>query len=170
MFDSMPWFVMFLIGGFFSELLGTVTTIGGALLGIPVQPTVAATAVQKVMLPPTTALATIAGTRGQMIDPGTREALFKAAGSPTGGLRKRTTVETFDPGSGFVTKVLIFDGGVAVRSSDIAAFRRVFRQVTAINKKLPRKVIKQSQVKALTDRLVKNALEQAGDLDQPCPK
>ncbi len=164
--------------GFFSELLGTVTSIGGALLGIPQAPVATGTVARMAPLaaisaPPSatgvSALATIAGTRGQAISPGTREALFKAAGSPTGGLRKRTTVETFDPGSGFVTKIVMFDGGVAVRSADVAAFKRVFRQVSRINKKLPRKVVKESAVKQLTDRVVKNALERAGD--QPdCPK
>jgi hypothetical protein len=103
------------------------------------------------------------------ISPGTREALFKAAGSPTGGLRKRTTIETFDPGSGFVTRVETFPGGVAVRASDAAAARRFFRQISKLSKKLPRKTVKESQLKQLTDRVVKNALERAGD--QPdCPK
>jgi len=163
--------------GFFSDILGTVAGVAGSFLGVrapvaaPMAAPVALAPLAAISAPPGALVPTVvAGTRGQMISPGTREALFKAAGSPTGGLRKRTTVETFDPGSGFVTKVLIFDGGVAVRSADIAAFKRVFRQITRISKKLPRKVIKQSQVKALTDRLVKNALEQAGDLDAPCPK
>jgi len=165
--------------GFFSELLGTVTTIGGALLGIPVTPVAAAQAAAQ----PMTALAAIpaqpaptpllAGTglaTGRVSPPGafavsqtTARALFTAAGSPTGGLRKRTIVETFDPGSGFITRRKVHDGGVAVFASDVAAARRINRQVRKLDARLPRKLVKQSVTKQLTDRVVNNALRHAGD-------
>ena len=119
--------------GFFSELLGVVAPIAGAFLGLPAAPVAAApaavaptllaapTQLAAISAPPSATPLLVAGTRGQMISPSTREALFKAAGSPTGGLRKRTIIETFDPGSGFVTKRRIHDGGVAVFSADVAA-------------------------------------------------
>jgi len=81
--------------------------------------------------------------------------------------RKRTIVETFDPRTGIVLRRKVHMGGVAVFAADAAAARRIFRQVRNLDKRLPRKLVKQSQIKQLTDRVIKNALEDAGDKDCP---
>lgn len=85
-----------------------------------------------------------------------------------GRVRKRTIVESFDPLTGVVLRRKVHMGGVAVFAADAAAARRLFRQVRKLDARLPRKTVKESQVKQLTDRVVKNALERAGD--DPCPK
>ncbi len=166
--------------GFFSELLTTIAPIAGAFAGIPqVAPTALAPAViaplAKISAPPSGTVA-VAGTRALPgfgpIDQKLAEALFKAAGSPTGGLRKRTIIQTFDPGSGFITRIRMHDGGVAVFAADVAAARRINRQVRKLDARLPRKLVKESKIKQLTDRVIKNALEHAGDphVDGVCPK
>jgi len=166
--------------GFFKELLGTAVQIGSAFLGTtiaqPAQQQIAGpTAMAR--LPAVTGTGLLTGrvggpviTKGQLAEGTVVKEIFAATGGPTGRRRKRTTVETFDPVSGIVTKRVTFAGGVAVRASDVAAFKRVFRQVTKLHGKLPRKTIRESQVKQLTDRVVKNALERAGDDNGSCPK
>lgn len=170
--------------GFFSDLLGTVATVGGALvgarLGLPAPVPAATTA----MVPATTAaglqlsrvggpiLTTAQIAAGAAGQPGVVREIFRATGGQiTGRQRKRTIVETFDPVSGAVTARTTTPGGVAVFSRDVAAARRVFRQVSKLNAKIPRKTVKQSPVKQLTDRVIRNALERAGDTDCPpkCP-
>lgn len=84
-----------------------------------------------------------------------------------GRLRKRTIVQTFDPRTGAIIRTKTTAGGVAVFAADAAAARRVFRQVRKLDARLPRKTVKQSPVKMLTERVIKNALEKAGDVDCP---
>ena len=91
-----------------------------------------------------------------------------AAPDVTGRLRKRTIVQTVDPRTGRVVSQKITAGGVAVFAADAAAAKRFFRQVRKLDARLPRKTQKTSQQKMLTDRLINNALERAGD--EPCPK
>jgi len=154
--------------GFFSELIKTVVApIAAGFLGTTLaQPAAPVMALAK----PTGLAAGVVGGRPVLpTQVGVVKEIFQATGGPTGRRRKRTTVETFDPVSGIVTARVTFSGGVAVRASDVAAFKRVFRQVTKLSAKLPRKIIKPSDVKLLTDRVVKNALERAGDVPD-CPK
>jgi len=170
--------------GFFSSILKVVAPIAGAFLGVQAaQP--AAIAAPAVSPAASTAIATIgrraptaiagipgAGRLGTgLITPAlARRAAVTGVLGPisSGRMRKRTTVETFDPVTGVVSKSISFAGGVAVRAADVAAARRVFRQIRKLDGKLPRKTVKQSPVKALTDRVIKNALERAGD-DNGCP-
>jgi len=161
--------------GFFSELLGTVATVGATLLGGPVAGTAVGTLLGTT--PETLAVGKVGGavlTPTQLLSAGgTAQQIIAATGGATalvtGRLRKRTIVETFDPATGKVIKQLTFPGGVAIRASDVAAAKRVFRQVSKLSQKMPRKTVKESAVKQLTDRVVKNALERAGD-DPSCPK
>lgn len=81
--------------------------------------------------------------------------------------RKRTIVETFDPLTGAVLRRKTTPGGVAVFAQDVAAAKRIFRQVRRLDARLPRKTVKEGKIKQLTDRVVKNALERAGDVDCP---
>jgi len=161
--------------GFFSELLGTVTSIGGALLGIPpvaptpqalalaVQAPLAAAPVDVSGLTEAAQARVRAGTVGQVSLTREQALAREKARMGTGRLRKRTIVETFDPVTGVVTRSKTTPGGVAVFAQDVAAARRINRQVRKLEARLPRKTVKQSPIKALTDRVIKNALEHAGD-------
>lgn len=161
--------------GFFSSLLTTVGSVAGAFLGTQAAAPVAAPLAQIAAPPAATVIpAGILGGVAQIGAQAAQAALRTgvapgAACPPTGRLRRRTTVETFDPVTGVVCRSETFAGGVAVRDSDVTAAKRVFRQVRRIDKRLPRKTVKESAVKQLTDRVVKNALERAGDIPD-CPK
>jgi len=166
--------------GFFSELLGAALPIAGAVIGGPVGGG-AGTALANLLGagdPDPVAVTkvglgkplTIAGIERDLASGAlTLPGVTATAGLVTGRLRKRTIVQTFDPATGKVVKMTTFAGGVAVRAADVAAAKRVFRQVRKLSAKMPRKLVKESPVKQLTDRVVKNALERAGD-DPSCPK
>ncbi len=160
--------------GFFTELLGAVLPVAGAIVGGPVGAGAG------------TAVAALLGGDETVTKVGTGVGLAQAvklgqvtfadvggqrviAGAVTGRLRKRTIVQTFDPATGKVLRQTTFAGGVAVRAADAAAAKRFFRQIRKLDAKLPRKTTRVSDVKMLTDRVVKNALERAGD-DPSCPK
>lgn len=168
--------------GFFSELLGAALPIAGGIFGGGAGAG-AGTALANVLGlgDPDPEMVTKVGTGAQLatlqgrplISQAALASLGPVAGAAgaitTGRLRKRTIVQTFDPVTGKVIKSTSFAGGVAVRAADVAAAKRVFRQVGKLSAKMPRKLVKESQVKQLTDRVVKNALERAGD-DPSCPK
>lgn len=165
--------------GFFSELLGVVAPIAGAVFG-PAG-AAAGTAVAGLLGADTpTAVGTgaqLAAMRGVSPLLGTNVAQSLAAigvtkaacPTTTGRLRKITIVRTIDPVTGRICKEESFPGGVAVRASDVAAAKRFFRQIRKLDAKLPRKTQKQSRVTLLKDRLIENALDRAGD-DPSCPK
>jgi len=167
MFDVIHLLPIFLIGGFFSSIIAAAAPILGALAGVPAAPVALAPAPARISAPPEAMalLQKVAPGGRPLISPEQAQQVLGASGR----LRRRTTIETFDPVTGVVTRTESFSGGVAVRQSDVVAARRVFRQIAAINKRIPRKTQKVSDVKMLTDRVVKNALERAGDLPD-CPK
>jgi len=161
--------------GFFSELLGVVAPVVGGLLGGP-----AGAAVGALLTPGETTQLSVGRVGGAVLTPtqllsagGTAQQIIAATGGTTaivtGRLRKRTIIETFDPATGKVLRQSVTAGGVAVFAADAAAAKRFFRQIRKLDQKLPRRTVKQSDVKQLTDRVVKNALERAGD-DPSCPK
>ncbi len=162
--------------GFFSKLLTGGLQLAGQFLGAPAAPVARApTSRAEARLPVaiTAAEGREVGTRarrpGERIPvPPSAERRIMELGEPSGRLRKRTIVETFDPVTGVVTRSRTTPGGVAVFAQDVAAARRINRQVRKLDARLPRKTVKQSPVKQLTDRVIKNALERAGD--DPCPK
>jgi len=156
--------------GFFSSVLAPVLAgAAGAILGPE-----AATAIGGLL--GTTAAGVVGGpvlTPAQLTAAGgTAAQIIAATGGAacpagTGGARKVTIIQTINQ-AGQVIKQITHKGGVAVFQSDVAAANRVARQVTSLNKRMPRKTVKESQTTALKNRLINNALEQAGD--KACPK
>lgn len=171
--DLLP---VFLIGGFFSFLkpiLKVALPIVGGILGVEALGAITAPeskeeakAVVTTGLAPAAAARVAAGTVGAPLSLTTAQAV---AIESRGRQRKRTIVETFDPLTGAVLRRTVTMGGVAVFAQDVAAAKRIFRQVRRLDARLPRKTVKQGQIKQLTERVVKNALERAGD-DPTCPK
>ncbi len=157
--------------GFFSSvispLLGTAATIfGGAAAGTAIAGLLGGTEVAKASAGGIQA----AVQAGTITAPGVAAVIGGVAGAcpvSTGGMRKITIVQTVDA-NGRVCKQVTHKGGVAVFASDVAAANRVARQVSQLNKRMPRKTVKESQTTQLKNRLVNNALEQAGD--KACPK
>ncbi len=85
----------------------------------------------------------------------------------TGSLRRRTIVQTFNPATGAVVKAETFMGAPAVMQSDVAAANRVNRAVRRLEKKLPRRLVKQSDAARLKEEVVESALRRARD--PSCP-
>lgn len=136
--------------GFFSELLQIAAPIVGALvpgLAAPLQVAVAAPAI---------------------IAQQTVEAQAAAA-ARTGAMRKQTLVQTLDA-SGKVIKQTVTKGGVAVFQQDVTAANRVARQLRRLEKRMPRKLVKQSEQSRLKDEVTNAALRRARDLSDCPPK
>lgn len=160
--------------GFFSFLkpiLKVALPIVGGILGVEAVGAVLAPeskeeaqAVSTRGLAPAAAARVAAGTVGAPAALTTAQAV---AIESRGRQRKRTIVETFDPMTGLVLRRKTTPGGVAVFAQDVAAAKRIFRQVRKLDSRLPRKTVKPGQIKQLTDRVVRNALERAGDVDCP---
>jgi len=136
--------------GFFSsigDILGTLAPIATtALLG-----PVAGIAAQQALSPTVAAAA-------QTASP---QEIARLQG--TGGLRRRTIVQTFDPKTGIVVKSETFKGAPAVMQSDVAAANRLNRSLARLNKKQPRKIVKQSEKARLSDEVELAALRHARD-------
>jgi len=94
---------------------------------------------------------------------GGRVAVSMAA---TGSLRRRTIVETFNPRTGAVSKRETLKGAPAVMQSDVAAANRLNRALRRLNKKQPKKLVRESEMTALKNEVVNSALRRARD---PCP-
>ncbi len=80
----------------------------------------------------------------------------------TGGLRKRTIVETVNS-RGIVVKRKTHKGGVAVFQADVTAANRVARQIRRLDKRMPRKIVKESEITRLKNEVTEAALRHARD-------
>jgi len=91
----------------------------------------------------------------------------------TGAMRKRTIVQTLDA-AGNIVKSKTTKGGVAVFQQDVTAANRVARQLRRLDKRMPRKIIKQSETARLTQEVTNAALRRARDNGDcpppPCPR
>jgi len=92
-----------------------------------------------------------------------QKATQAAVATPTGGLRRRTIVETFDPATNVVTKQETFKGAPAVMMSDVAAANRVNRQVRKLEKRLPKKMVQESATARLKREVLDAGLRAARD-------
>jgi len=115
----------------------------------------------------------IAGEEAQLAtitDIAKTQAVLAAGGAvATGGLRKRTIVQTVDA-MGKVVKQKVTKGGVAVFQADVTAANRVARQVRKLDKRMPRKLVKQSEIARLKDEVTEAALRSARDHADRHPK
>jgi len=85
----------------------------------------------------------------------------------TGALRTRTIVQTIDP-AGRILKSKVHKGGVAVFQADVTAANRVARQVRKLDKRLPRKLVKETELTRLKNEVAAQALRDARD-GRSCP-
>lgn len=79
--------------------------------------------------------------------------------------RTRTIVQTINP-AGQVVRQRVLRGTPHLMNRDLMVAKRVFRVSQELHGKLPRRTVKESEVTALKNRIVKNALDKAG---APCP-
>lgn len=151
--------------GFFSDILGAALPIVGAVLGGPAG-AAAGVALAGIVDPEDEpAPLTIGGTGVRAITLEEAKAAQKAGvlgPAATGGLRKRTIVETVN-NRGIVVKRKVTKGGVAVFQADVTAANRVARQLRKLDKRMPRKLVKQSEISRLKDEVTEAALRHARD-------
>jgi len=88
-----------------------------------------------------------------------------AVGLATGSMRKQTIVQTIDA-NGKVVKQKISKGGVAVFQADVTAANRVARQIRRLDKRMPKKIVKQSETARLTEEVKNAALRHARDVSE----
>jgi len=142
-------------------IIGNVLLPGaGGALGVAVGGAIAGTP------PLTQAVQTVGafgGTQAGLQAAANVQAGLQAGACPTGSLRRRTLVQTFDPRTGAVMKQEIHAGAPAVFQSDVAAANRLNRALRRLNKKQPKKLIKQSQIAQLKDEVIEGALRSARD-------
>jgi len=100
----------------------------------------------------------VSGTAAQII-----KATGGATAAATGGMRKITIVQTLNA-AGQVVKQKTTKGGVAVFQSDVTAANRVARQVRRLEKRMPRKLVKQSETARLKEEVTEAALRRARDI------
>jgi len=80
----------------------------------------------------------------------------------------RTTVERLEIANGQVTITSQSPGSPHLMNSDIQAAKKVFRNVAKLNRRLPRKTVKESPVSKLKDAAVEAAIRRA-NTDDCCP-
>lgn len=73
----------------------------------------------------------------------------------------RTIVETMDLASGQIISRRILPGSPHMMNSDIKAAKKVFRQSAALQKRMPRKTVRESDATKLKNALVSKAMNSA---------
>lgn len=180
------------MAGFFSALVGAVRGGISGFLGTPAAtaapPAAAAVTPRPLPIPqPTipdiTALArrgrqalTVGAlrARGSLPHPGAIDPVSGAhvhmgggGGRGNGLVARQTVVQTIDLVSGLLIRQVVFDGAPFLMNSDVRKLRSISRKVSKAHSKLPRRVVKESRMKALTDAVVDDAMRKVG---QPaCP-
>jgi len=82
----------------------------------------------------------------------------------------RTTVERLEIATGQVVITSRMPGSPHLMNSDIQAAKKVFRNVAKLNKRLPKRIQKESQTTKLKDAAVDAAIRRANQDDPCCPK
>jgi len=140
--------------GFFSDIISTVATVAGALVPGPLGAVAQAIATVPQI---TAAQQTTAFAAGV------------ATGTPTGAMRKQTLVQTLDK-DGKVVKQTVTKGGVAVFQQDVTAANRVARQLRRLDKRMPKKLVRQSETARLNEEVKQAVLRAARDRADCPPK
>lgn len=86
-----------------------------------------------------------------------------------GRFSKRTIVETIDLTTGKIVMRKTMPGAPHIMNSDITAARRVIRQSAKLARKIPRKTVRESKTKQLTDAAIDKALRDVNSGGGPCP-
>lgn len=88
-------------------------------------------------------------------------------GGGNGLVARQTIVQTVDLVTGLIVRQEVFSGAPFLMASDVRKLRSIARKVAKANSKLPRRVVKESKMKQLTDSVVDDAIRNVG---QPsCP-
>lgn len=81
----------------------------------------------------------------------------------------RTIVQSVDSETGDVLRQEVRKGTPHLMNNDLAIAKRVFRLSSKLSRRLPKKIVRMSRAKMLTQQVVENALERASCPPLPCP-
>lgn len=181
------------MAGFFSALIGAVK---GGISGFLGTPAAAAAPVRAAVIPsrrvgtvalpdPASVRRTAAAgqrvlrlgeisRRGSLPHPGDVEPVAGVhvhmgggMGRGNGMVARQTIVQTINLETGALIRQLVFDGAPFLMNSDVRKLRSISRKVSKAHGKLPRRVVKESAMKQLTNAVVDDAIRKVG---QPaCP-
>jgi len=84
-----------------------------------------------------------------------------AAAGGNGATHRVTIVQSIDNNTGAVLREEVMPGSPFLMNKDFETAKRVFKMISAANTKLPRKVVKQSEITVLKNEVVKDALRNA---------
>jgi len=80
----------------------------------------------------------------------------------------RTIVETLDLVSNQIVRRRILPGTPHMMNSDIRAAKKVFRQSAKLHARMPRRTVKESETKKLTNAAVQRAIQSVSCPPKPC--
>lgn len=81
----------------------------------------------------------------------------------------RTIVQTMDLTTGKIVNEKMMPGSPHIMNSDITAARRVIRQSAKLARRIPRKTVRESKTKQLTDAAIDKAMRDVNTTDVCCP-
>lgn len=157
-------------GGFFSSILRVAGAVGKAVLGIPA----AAPVTARALVPAVTGV--VAGAAGAALIPGqaaTALGQLGVTGFPVGAavarevVRKRTVVQSLNS-QGLVIGSITLAGAPFLMKKDLVTAKRVFKLATKLHAKIPRRTVKESEIKQLKDAAVSQALQRVIAPPKPC--
>jgi len=164
--------------GFFSSLLN----IGRSILGIGTTAAPAAAATVAARVAPVVRRVAGVVTGGVAAGAGfaVGESVFGGGGgvgvpisAGTGGngeTFRRTIVQTIRADDGVVIKNVFLRGAPHLMQHDLVVAKKVFRLSSKLHQKLPKRTVKTSRIKLLTQQVLENALEaRMAPLALPCP-
>jgi len=138
--------------GFLSTIAGAALNIGtGLLFGGPLA---AVPAVQA-------ATAAVASGAGRVLGVGPERAPGAVGTGGNGVTHRRTVVQTIDNATGTIVREDIRRGAPFLMNDEIQIAKRVFKTVSKVAARLPRKTVKESSTTALKNQLIDASLTNA---------
>jgi len=83
-------------------------------------------------------------------------------GGGNGLVARQTVVQTVDLQTGLLLRQEVFSGAPFLMNSDVRKLRSISKKVTKAHSKLPRRTVKESKLKQLSDAAVDEALRKVG--------
>lgn len=161
--------------GFFDTLIKGVVSVGRGILGLPA----AAPAAIRTGQVSTTAARRIAlagAGAGGAVGIGVGLSTAGGGGPMIGGVGgngltfTRTIVQSVNKETGVVVREEVLRGSPHLMNRDLAVAKRVFRLAGKLHRRMPKRAVRMSRQKMLTQQVVENALERASCPPLPCPK
>lgn len=156
--------------GFFSSIIKGIASVAGVVgRAVGILPAVVAPVARAAVRTPIGRTALVAGglaaTAGaaalgsSLVSPGTATGLMVGGGN--GRFATQTTIQTFDLTTGDVVRTETAPGRPFLMNRDVAVARRVIKLSSKLERRIPKRVQKQSRASMLKDAIIDNAFDKA---------